>query len=57
MYIARWANKKICLIHDPRNSSDECKVLGEFGAKYAEGRPTKFHGNHTVLRKTFNRQQ
>ena len=24
---------KICIIHGPGHSSDECKVLGDFGAK------------------------
>ena len=30
-----------CLIHGPGHSSDECKVLGFFGTKYAKGEPTK----------------
>ena len=28
-------SKLTCLIHDPGHSSDECKVLGRFGNKYA----------------------
>ena len=27
---------KICLIHGPGHSSDECKVLGAFGSKYVK---------------------
>ena len=32
---------KTCLIHGPGNSSDECKVLGDFGSKYAKTGRTK----------------
>ena len=32
---------KICLIHGPRHYSAEWKVLGDFGAKYDKGKPTK----------------
>ena len=41
---------KTCLINGPRHSSDKCKVLGDFGAKYAKGNPTKDHGNHPIPR-------
>ena len=43
---------KTCLIHDSRNSSDECKVLGDFGDKYDKIKPTNDHGNHPIPRKT-----
>ena len=49
------SESKTCLIHGPRNNYDECKVLGDFGAKYAKGKPTKDRGNHPVLRKCFNK--
>ena len=39
---------KICLIHGPGRSSDESKVLGEFGAKQDKGNPTKDCRNHPV---------
>ena len=42
---------KTCLIHGPRNSSEEFKVLGDFGTKYANSRPTKDRGGSPVLRK------
>ena len=42
---------KNCLIHGPGNSSEECKVLGEFGTKYANSRPTKDRGSIPVPRK------
>ena len=32
---------KTCLMHVPVNSSDKCKVLGDFGFKYVNSRPTK----------------
>ena len=48
---------KTCLIHGLQHSSDECKVLVDFGAKYAKGKPTKDHGNNPVPKKTFNRQK
>ena len=31
---------KKCLIHSPGHSSEECKVLGDFGTKYTTSRPT-----------------
>ena len=41
---------KLCLIHGPRHSSGEFKVLEEFGAKHAKGKPTKDRENHPVPR-------
>ena len=49
--------KPTCLIHGPRNSSDECKVLGDCGSKYVKSRPTKDRRQNTAPRKKFNRQQ
>ena len=46
---------KTYLIHGPRHSSDECKVLGDFGDKYAKSNPTKDHGNHPIPGNKFNR--
>ena len=40
-----------CLVHGPRHSSDECKVLGVFGNNYANSDPNKYHGNHPIPRK------
>ena len=42
---------KTFLIHILRHSSELCKVLGDFGTKYAKVRPTKYHGNIPVPRK------
>ena len=50
-------SKPTCLIHFPGHSSDECKVLGDFGYKYAKPRPTKECGHDTARRNKFNRQQ
>ena len=33
--------KLACIIHVPIHSLDECKVLGDFGTKYAKGRTTE----------------
>ena len=49
--------KPKCLIHGPDHSSDECKVLGDFGYKYAKSGPTKDHGHNPVPGKKFNIQQ
>ena len=38
--------KYSCIIHVPGNSSDECKVLGEFGSKYSKIMPTKDRMNY-----------
>ena len=46
-----------CIIHGPGNSSDECKVLGDFGYKYDIIRPTKDRGNYLANKKKFNRQK
>ena len=48
---------KICLIHDPGHSSEECKVLGDFGTKCAKSRPTKDCVSRPIPRKSFNRQK
>ena len=48
---------KTCLINSPWNSSDEWKVLGDFGYTYINTRPTKDHGNNPAPRNKFNRQQ
>ena len=39
---------KTCLINGPRHSSDECEVMGDFGAKYAKVKPTKDYGDHSI---------
>ena len=44
---------KICLIRGPGNSSEEFKVLGYFGTKYANSRPTKDRESNPIPRKTF----
>ena len=40
-----------CIIHDLNNSSDDCKVLGEFSSKYSKIRPTKYRGHYPATRK------
>ena len=41
----------------PGHSSDECKVLGDFGNKYDKFRPTKDHRQETETKKKFGRQK
>ena len=48
---------KICLIHGPGHSSEECKVLGEFVTKYTKSRPIKYHWSSPLPRKKINRHQ
>ena len=42
VYHPKDRQKLNCIIHGPGHSSDECKVLGDSGSKYAKGRPTKY---------------
>ena len=39
---------KVCIIHGLGHSSDECKVLGDFGSKYVKGNTIKDRRNHPV---------
>ena len=50
-------SKPTCIIHGPGNSSDECKVLGDFGSKYSKIRPTKDRGKDPATVKKLNSQQ
>ena len=45
------------MIHCIGNSSEECKVLGEYGAKYAASQRTKDHGRNPLPRKRFQKNQ
>ena len=46
-----------CLAHVPEHSSDECKVLGDFGSKYTKGIPTKDLRQEPATKKTIRRQK
>ena len=48
---------KTCLVHGPGNSSEECKVLGDFVTKYTNIRPTKELGSIPTPRVNFNGRQ
>ena len=50
-------SKPPCLTHGTSNSSDECKVLGEFCSKNAKSIPTKERGRDPTNRKKFNTQK
>ena len=57
MQIACRENRKPVLSTPHRHSSDELKVLGYFGSKYAKYKPTKDCSNHPARRGKFNIQQ
>ena len=48
---------KTCLIHSHMHTSNEYKVLGDFGTKYDIVKHTKYHGIHTEPMDVFNRKQ
>ena len=50
-------SKLTCLIYSPGHYSDKCKVLDDFGAKYAKDRTTKNHTHDPATNKKFVRQQ
>ena len=57
VYNLKYRSKLICLIRGPGNSLDECKVLGDFGTKYAKIRPTKYHRHKPAPKIIFGRYQ
>ena len=48
---------KTFLIHNPQHSSDECKVLGDFGAKCDKGKHTTEHRIHPTSGEKINRNK
>ena len=48
---------KNCMIHGAGNYSDECKVLGEFGTKYAEDQPAKYRRSDPIPRENFQKNK
>ena len=46
-----------CRIHVHGHSSDECKVLGDFGSKYSKISPTKDCRQEPATKKKSGRQQ
>ena len=53
----RYKSKINCLIHSPGHLSDECKVLNDFGDKYAKGRDFGEHRKGPISNKTFGKKQ
>ena len=53
----RDRSKLTSLIHGPGHSSYKCKVLGDFGTKYAKFRLTKDHRKDPATRKKFGINQ
>ena len=51
------SESKTCMIHGDEHSSDECKVLGEFGTKYAASYPTKDRGSNLIPRIIFHKNK
>ena len=50
-------SKLTCVIHGPGNSSDECKVLGDFGYKYSKRITTKNHRQEPATKNKFGMHQ
>ena len=50
-------SKPTCLIHVPGSSLDECKILGDFGSKYAKIGPNKDRGKNPANINKCNKQQ
>ena len=50
-------SKQTFLVHVSGNSSDECKVLGDFSSKYSKIGSSKDRGNDPATKKKSNRQQ
>ena len=48
----RGQSQLTCIIHGPVHSSDECKVLGEFGSKYAKFSHTKDYSKAPEFKKS-----
>ena len=57
VYIPRDRSKPTCHFHGPCQSSDECKVFGDFGSKYSKRRHTKDCRHNPATRNKFNRQK
>ena len=53
----RYRYKLIFLVRGLGNSSDECKVLGDFGSKYSKSRTTKDRRQKPEKMKKFNRKK
>ena len=49
--------KIIFLIHGLGNSSDECRVLNNFGTKYAKGRSFRERSQETTFGKKFGNKK
>ena len=49
--------KPTCIIHGPKHSPDEYKVLGGFFSKYFKINPTKEHSTEPTTKNNFGIQQ
>ena len=57
IYYPKGNSKPPCLVHGPSYSSDERKVLGDFGYNCVRSRPNKDHVSDPSSRNKFNRHQ
>ena len=57
VYHPNYIFNHTCLTHSPGHSSDECKVLGDFGSKYSIIMHAEDRGHDPITKNKFNRQQ
>ena len=58
VYHLKYRSKLTCLINGPVHHSCECKVLGDFGHKYAKDKPTTDHRQEdSTTNRRFGRHQ
>ena len=57
VYYLNGKSKTTYLIYGPVHSSDECKVLGDFGYKYVKIRSNKERGHNPLPKNKFKKHQ
>ena len=57
IYTRLIISKHTSIIHGPRHSSYEWKILADFGSKYSKIRPTKECWHGTATKNKFNRKK
>ena len=57
VYHPQGRSKPTCIIHGTMHSSDECKVMGDFGSNDDKRSPAKNRGDDPKTRNKFNRRK